>query len=89
MQSIQVSCKDNVWLISSFLQYIRYKKDRILASIKRISFLYSSKSIENNDQRLSLFFVFVFCFVNCILTKTNLRLKEEGILETGLLKKGT
>lgn len=70
-----------------FLQYIRYKKDRILASIKRISFLYSSKSIENYDQRLSLFFV--FCFVNCILTKTNLRLKEEGILETGLLKKGT
>lgn len=70
------------------LQYIRYKKDRILASIKRISFLYSSKSIENYDQRLSLF-VFVFCFVNCILTKTNLRLKEEGILETGLLKKGT
>lgn len=72
-----------------FLQYIRYKKDRILASIKRISFLYSSKSIENYDQRLSLFFVFVFCFVNCFLTKTNLRLKEEGILETGLLKKGT
>lgn len=71
-----------------FLQYIRYKKDRILASIKRISFLYSSKSIENYDQRLSLF-VFVFCFVNCFLTKTNLRLKEEGILETGLLKKGT
>lgn len=71
-----------------FLQYIRYKKDRILASIKRISFLYSSKSIENYDQRLSLF-VFVFCFVNCILTNTNLRLKEEGILETGLLKKGT
>lgn len=71
-----------------FLQYIRYKKDRILASIKRISFLYSSKSIENYDQRLSLF-VFVFCFVNCILTKTNLRLKEEGILETGWLKKGT
>lgn len=89
MQSIQVSYKDNVWLISSILQYIRYKKDRILASIKRISFLYSSKSIENYDQRLSLFFVFVFCFVNCFLTKTNLRLKEEGILETGLLKKGT